>query len=30
MLITGIIGSLIGSSLGMIAGWNAFRPNTDG
>ena len=26
MLITGVIGSLIGSSLGMIAGWNAFRP----
>ncbi len=26
MLITGVIGSFIGSSLGMLAGWYAFRP----
>ncbi len=27
MLITGVVGSIVGASLGMITGWYAFRPN---
>ena len=27
MLMTGVVGSIVGASLGMLTGWYAFRPN---